>query len=57
MIEALIMEPDIMTPIISAIYISIAKELFFDAEDGVEDGNNDNDYEHNHIRSARSHAQ
>ena len=55
--EALMMEPDIETPIISAIRIPIAEELSFNAEDGVEDSNNDNDYEHDNIYSARSHAQ
>jgi hypothetical protein len=55
--EALMMEPDIETPIISAIHIPIAKDLFFDAEDRVDDGDNDSDNEHDDIHSARSRAQ
>jgi hypothetical protein len=54
--EALMMEPDIETLIISAIRILIAKESFFDAENAVEDGHNDNIYEHDDIHSARSRA-
>jgi hypothetical protein len=55
--EALMMEPDIETPIISAIRIPIAKDLSFDDEDRVDDSDNDNDNEHDDIHSARSRAQ
>jgi hypothetical protein len=55
--EVLIMEPDIETPIISAIRITISKELSLNAKDRVEDGDNDNDYKHGNIHSARSCAQ
>jgi hypothetical protein len=55
--EALMMELDIETPIISAIRIPIAKDLSFDDEDRVDDSDNDNDNEHDDIHSARSCAQ
>ena len=55
--EALMMELDIETPIISAISIPIAKDLNLDAKDGVEDSNYNNDNEHDDIHSARSYAQ
>ena len=56
-IEALMMEPDIKTPIISAISITIVKDLYFDTQDGIEDGDNDNDNEDDDIHSARHSAQ
>jgi hypothetical protein len=55
--DVLRMEPDIETPIISAICIPIAKEMPFNAEDGVEHSNDDSNYEHDDIHSARSRAQ
>src|ERR1700681_606824 len=55
--EALMMEPDIETPEISAICIPTAKDLSFDAEDGIDDGDHDSDNEHDDIHSARSRVQ
>jgi hypothetical protein len=54
--EALMIEQDIETLIISAIRIPIAKELFVDTKDVVEHGDNDNDNKHDDIHSARSFA-
>jgi hypothetical protein len=56
-IEVLLMKLDIESLIMSAICIYISKELSFNAEDRVKAGANDNDYEHDAIHRARSHAQ
>ena len=55
--EALIMEPDIETLIISEITIHIAKDWYLDLEDGVEDSDDDNNNEHDNIYGARSCTQ
>ena len=54
--EAVMMEQNIETPIISAISIPSTIDLYFDAWDGVEDIDYDNDNKHVDIDSARSHA-
>ena len=54
--EALMMELDIETLIISAIHIPIVKKLPFNTEDVVEHGDNNNNNKHDDIHSARSCA-